>query len=125
MPAFLADTMWTNQSTGTNTLYEDKEGKPTRLAENSVYALWIGTNDLGVGAFLTDSQRRTNATVARDFTDCVWGVFDALYGAGGRHFGERCIFLDSVSLIPLARGIFSRSENLSLYRVYGIMKAPE
>lgn len=27
-----------------------------RTAENTVYALWIGTNDLGYGAFLTDSQ---------------------------------------------------------------------
>lgn len=29
---------------------------PNRTAQNTVYALWIGTNDLGFGAFLTDSQ---------------------------------------------------------------------
>lgn len=27
-----------------------------RTAENTVYGLWIGTNDLGYGGFLTDSQ---------------------------------------------------------------------
>lgn len=27
-----------------------------RTAENTVYALWIGTNDLGYGGFLSDSQ---------------------------------------------------------------------
>lgn len=90
VPAFRNDTAWKNESTGTNTLYEDDDGEPTRRAENTVYALWIGTNDLGLDGFLTDSQgqqQKPNATVARDFADCVWGVFDALYDAGGRHFG--------------------------------------
>lgn len=43
LPSFVADV-------GVNTLYEN------RTAENTVYALWIGTNDLGYGAFLTDAQ---------------------------------------------------------------------
>lgn len=43
LPSFVADV-------GVRTLYEN------RTAENTVYALWIGTNDLGYGAFLTDSQ---------------------------------------------------------------------
>ena len=87
VPAFLADVAFENPTTHTNTLFSPGDG---RKAENSVYALWIGTNDLGTDAFLTDSQRRTGATVARDFSDCVWGVFDELYNAGGRHFGELC-----------------------------------
>jgi len=53
-------------------------------AENTVYGLWIGTNDLGAGAILTD----TNAagTTITDYVDCVWGVFDSVYKSGGRHF---------------------------------------
>lgn len=43
LPSFVADV-------GAKTLYEN------RTAENTVYALWIGTNDLGYGAFLSDSQ---------------------------------------------------------------------
>lgn len=43
LPSFLADV-------SVKTLYEN------RTAENTVYALWIGTNDLGYGSFLTDSQ---------------------------------------------------------------------
>lgn len=43
LPSFVADV-------GVKTLYEN------RTADNTVYALWIGTNDLGYGAFLTDSQ---------------------------------------------------------------------
>lgn len=43
LPSFLADV-------GMAALYKN------RTAENTVYALWVGTNDLGYGAFLTDSQ---------------------------------------------------------------------
>lgn len=43
LPSFVADV-------GAQTLYAN------RTAANTVYALWIGTNDLGYGAFLTDSQ---------------------------------------------------------------------
>lgn len=43
LPSFVADVE-------AQTLYAN------RTAANTVYALWIGTNDLGYGAFLTDSQ---------------------------------------------------------------------
>lgn len=43
LPSFLADVE-------AKTLYLN------RTAENTVYALWIGTNDLGPNGFLTDSQ---------------------------------------------------------------------
>lgn len=43
LPSFVADVQ-------AQTLYANK------TAANTVYALWIGTNDLGYGAFLTDSQ---------------------------------------------------------------------
>lgn len=43
LPSFVADV-------GVQALYEN------RTSENTVYALWIGTNDLGIDGFLTDSQ---------------------------------------------------------------------
>lgn len=55
-----------------------------RTADNTVYALWIGTNDLGGGAFLNDVQ--TAGKTITDFVDCVWSVFDAVYKTGGRRF---------------------------------------
>ncbi|KAJ2902592.1 Acetylesterase [Zalerion maritima] len=78
IPAFKADLQWVNETTGTNTLYTD------RTAKNTVYALWIGTNDLGNDAFMTDSQ--TPETTIADFVDCVWEVFDSIYETGGRRF---------------------------------------
>lgn len=78
VPAFVADIQYVNSSTGTNTLYTDHH------ASNTVYAIWIGTNDLGVGALLQDGQEKgTNITT---FTDCVFRAFDSIYAAGGRSF---------------------------------------
>lgn len=76
--AFIADTEYVNASTGTNTLYTD------RTADNTVYSMWIGTNDLGDYAFLTDSS--LNGTVIPDYVDCIFDRFDGIYGAGGRYF---------------------------------------
>lgn len=57
---------------------------PNRTADNTVYALWIGTNDLGIGAFLDDYQ--TPGATISDFVGCLWDVFDAIYKTGGRRF---------------------------------------
>jgi len=57
---------------------------PNRDASNTVYALWIGTNDLGFDAFLSDSQ--APGTTITDFVGCVWSVLDAIYKTGGRRF---------------------------------------
>jgi len=57
---------------------------PSLTAASTVYALWIGTNDLGVSAFLTDSQ--IAGKVLTDYTSCVYEVFDRLYASGGRTF---------------------------------------
>lgn len=78
IPAFKADVKYVNETTGTNTLYTN------RRAENTVYALWIGTNDLGFGAFLSDSQ--APGTTISTFVDCIWEVFDNIYETGGRRF---------------------------------------
>jgi len=57
---------------------------PHRTAENTVYAVWIGTNDLGFGAFLSDSQ--TPGQTISDVVECVFVVLDNVYKTGGRRF---------------------------------------
>ncbi|KAK1967114.1 acetyl esterase [Colletotrichum sublineola] len=71
IPAYKVDTAF-------NALYSNRE------ANNTVYALWIGTNDLGYGAFLTDSN--APGTTISSYVNCVWEVFDNIYATGGRHF---------------------------------------
>ncbi|KAK4235278.1 carbohydrate esterase [Achaetomium macrosporum] len=71
MPSFQADVTY-------KSLY------PRRTAANTVYAVWIGTNDLGEGAFLTDSQ--TPSKTISDLVSCVFSVFDRIYKTGGRRF---------------------------------------
>lgn len=80
VPAFVADLPATKvNSTPVVPLYSPKPN-----AQDAVYALWIGTNDLGVWAFLTDSQ--IPGKVLADYTSCVYNVFDKLYKQGARHF---------------------------------------
>ena len=76
--AFVADTKYINASTHTNTLYKN------RRSDNTVYSMWIGTNDLGADAFLTDSG--LNMTTIPDYVDCIYDRFDEIYKAGGRYF---------------------------------------
>ena len=76
--AFVADVNYINASTGTNTLY------PDRNADNTVYAMWIGTNDLGADAFLTDSS--LNETTIPNYVDCIFDRYDEIYKEGGRYF---------------------------------------
>ncbi|KAH6682112.1 acetyl esterase [Plectosphaerella plurivora] len=71
VPAFEADI-------AAGTLFKD------RKADNTLYALWIGTNDLGWNAMLSDSQI-AGATIST-FVDSIWTIFDHIYAAGGRHF---------------------------------------
>lgn len=49
-----------------------------------MYAIWIGTNDLGNNAFLTDSQ--IQGKTIKDYVDCVYSIIDKLYQNGGRYF---------------------------------------
>jgi phospholipase/lecithinase/hemolysin len=78
VPAFLADSKYTSPN---RTVGKFFTGKP----RDTVYAIWIGTNDLGNNAFLTDSQIR-GKTLA-DYVDCVYAVVDSLYkGAGAKYF---------------------------------------
>ncbi|CAG5143813.1 uncharacterized protein ALTATR162_LOCUS1424 [Alternaria atra] len=75
LPAFIADSKASNAN-GTKFF--------TGKASTTVYAIWIGTNDLGNGAFLTDSQV-PGKTVA-DYMDCVYDQITRLYENGGRNF---------------------------------------
>lgn len=62
--------------------FEDEVYENGRKAENTVYALWIGTNDLGM--FLFDSNEP--GTTISEAVECVWEVLDRIYESGGRRF---------------------------------------
>lgn len=53
-----------------------------RTADNTAYALWIGSNDLNT--FFYDSN--VPGTTLSTYVDCVWNVFDEVYATGGRNF---------------------------------------
>ncbi|MCJ1308047.1 hypothetical protein MMC25_001697 [Agyrium rufum] len=78
IPAFMADMKANRTNTTTPTF------TPALTATNAVYVMWIGTNDLGVDCFETDSQ--VPGTTISDYIDCVYSAFDSLYAAGGRYF---------------------------------------
>lgn len=78
VPAFLADRNTTRNGT-------DQTYFSTALAaNNAVYSLWIGTNDLGQGLFLTGGQ--IHGLTLSDYAECIFRVFDELYASGGRVF---------------------------------------
>lgn len=76
IPAFLADAAFVDETTGEPVL--------NIPADETVYSIFIGTNDLGNGGFLTDSQAAGKTLV--DYIDCVYNAFAALYESGARYF---------------------------------------
>ena len=78
IPAFLADQDLENTDTSLPSF------TPRLSAPDTVYAVFVGTNDLGNLAFLTDSQ--SPGKVLRDYTSCIYNALDHLYAAGGRNF---------------------------------------
>jgi hypothetical protein len=50
--------------------------------DDTVYAMWIGTNDLGV--FL--KGKPTKGKTILDYIDCVYAALDQVYQRGARHF---------------------------------------
>jgi hypothetical protein len=85
IPSFLGDLAVGASFLGSAVQEQHNHDNKAAKGDETVYALWIGTNDLGFGAFLSDSQAPGTSIV--DFVDCVWAVFDALYhGAGARRF---------------------------------------
>lgn len=78
IPAYMNDSHSISNATGKAYF------TPALTSSNAVYAIWIGTNDLGNNAFLTDSQ--VAGKTLTDFTDCVFVALDELYASGGRYF---------------------------------------
>ncbi|KAI9710306.1 MAG: hypothetical protein M1820_002800 [Bogoriella megaspora] len=75
IPAFIADSKYV-EADGTKALNVP--------ADETVYSIFIGTNDLGYYAFIEDAQ--INNTTLVDYVDCVFDAFDSLYQNGGRYF---------------------------------------
>nr|POE54425.1 acetylesterase [Quercus suber] len=75
LPAFIADSAYV---TANGTRFFDG------LPQSTVYSMWIGTNDLGVGALLTDSQV-PGKTIA-DYLDCVYDELEKVYLTGAKYF---------------------------------------
>lgn len=53
--------------------------------EETVLTLWIGTNDVGVGALLTGQQANSSISIV-DTTKCVVSWVTELYKQGWRNF---------------------------------------
>ncbi|TFY73760.1 hypothetical protein EWM64_g10252 [Hericium alpestre] len=62
--------------------------------DETIYTLWIGTNDLGVNAIL-NNEVKNNATIV-DVTKCAVGWVNTLYKSGARNFLYQ-------NIIPLQR----------------------
>lgn len=75
IPAYVADSK-----------YVDENG--TKFMDNppdeTVYSIFIGTNDLGNYAFISDAQ--VAGTTIVNYTDCVFGAIQSIYDNGGRYF---------------------------------------
>ncbi|KAF2674234.1 hypothetical protein BT63DRAFT_435380 [Microthyrium microscopicum] len=70
---------------------------------STVYTIWIGTNDLGAGGYLTDEQAPGKTVL--DYVECVYSAFDKLYAAGGRKFILiNNVPLDKTPLYTLPKG---------------------
>lgn len=75
VPAFIADSKYVEPD-GTKFVIDPQE--------ETVYTIWIGTNDLGNDALLTDSQVKGTNIV--DYMDCVYEQLQRLYDTGARYF---------------------------------------
>ncbi|KAK9779668.1 hypothetical protein SCAR479_03275 [Seiridium cardinale] len=75
--AFLEDNLYVSNTTG--------EGALVNPPDETVYAIWIGTNDIGNGGFLTEVQQ-PNTLPLTSYIDCAFDQFDRLYEVGARKF---------------------------------------
>ncbi|KZS87607.1 GDSL lipase/acylhydrolase family protein [Sistotremastrum niveocremeum HHB9708] len=53
-------------------------------ADDTVYSVWIGTNDVGFGSLLTGNQ--TAGVTIVNVTECVIDWMESIYAYGGRNF---------------------------------------
>jgi hypothetical protein len=65
-------------------------------ANDTVYAIWIGTNDLGAMGLLPKADGPAKVP---DYVECVFDAFDTLYTAGGRKFV--LMNVDPLDLLPM------------------------
>ncbi|EED22785.1 GDSL lipase/acylhydrolase family protein [Talaromyces stipitatus ATCC 10500] len=77
----------------------------------TVYSMWIGTNDLGEDAFLTDSQ--VPGRSLPDYTECVFTALDKIYANGARYFVLQNVI--PLQLVPL----YATPKNGGVYATYG------
>jgi hypothetical protein len=78
VPTFFEDQRWVNNVTGEPALHIPPS--------ETVYAVWIGTNDLGNAGYLTETQQPSSLPLTHK-TDCVFSQLDELYDvAGARSF---------------------------------------
>ena len=75
VPAYIADSQYIEPN-GTKFMADP--------AGSTVYSIWIGTNDLGNYAFITDSQ--VAGTNIVNYTECVYNQLQRVYDNGGRYF---------------------------------------
>ncbi|GAQ08557.1 hypothetical protein ALT_5878 [Aspergillus lentulus] len=76
IPAFLEDNGYVSNTTGQPALVNPPD--------ETAYAIWIGTNDIGYGGFLTEVQPAGMRLTY--MTDCVYAQLDRLYAIGARAF---------------------------------------
>jgi len=74
LPAYLADSKY--YVNGTKFMVDPSDA--------TVYAIWIGTNDLGYAAFIQDAT--VQGTNINDYLDCVYDQLSRVYDNGGRFF---------------------------------------
>ncbi|QRV79368.1 carbohydrate esterase family 16 protein [Ceratobasidium sp. AG-Ba] len=73
--------MVANQKT---TYIKSKNGTYVPLAsKDTMYSIWIGTNDVGIGALLTDPLKDVSIV---NTTECVFDWVEQLYNQGARNF---------------------------------------
>jgi hypothetical protein len=65
-------------------LNETSNGTLILDPEETIYTIWIGTNDLGVNALLTGSDAPTTSIV--EVRQCAIDVLKILYESGARNF---------------------------------------
>ena len=91
MPAFIADSQYVEPN-GTEV--------PDIPVDETVYAIWDGTNDLGYYAFIQDEQvkgsridsncegcivDKTQGTNLTTYVDCIYEQFNRVYDNGGQY----------------------------------------
>ena len=79
IPAFLAD-----KAKGVNIATGGPLFDPALSEDNAVYTIFIGINDITIGAIFDDAQ--TPGVTLSDVVDCIYAQLIRIYDSGGRYF---------------------------------------